>query len=184
MKNHTLITTLKNLRGNPRGCVYTEPLWGIPFNLYSPYVSVYMLALGLSDKQIGLIVSVSWGFQVALASLSGVITDKLGRRLTTLIFDIISWSVPALISALAQNFWYFLIAGIINSVWQITRNSWSCLLVEDADPDQLADIFTWIYIANLIVGFAAPLAGVLIGAFSLIPTVRGLYIFAAVMFTI
>lgn len=178
-----MITTLKSLRGNPRGCVYPEPLWGIPFHLYIPYVSIYMLALGLSDKQIGLIVSISWGFQVVLALFSGVITDKLGRRLTTLIFDIVSWSIPALISAVAQNFWYFLIAGIINSVWRITHNSWSCLLVEDAEPDQLADIFTWVYIANLMVGFIAPLAGLLIGVFSLIPTMRGLYIFAAVMFT-
>jgi len=182
LKNHSLITTLKSLRGNPRGCVYTEPLWGIPYNLYAPYISIYMVALGLSDKQIGLIVSVSWGFQVLLALLSGIVTDKLGRRLTTLIFDIISWTIPALISAIAQNFWYFLIAGIINSVWRITHNSWSCLLVEDAEPEQLVDIFTWIYIANILVGFVAPLAGVLIGAFSLIPTMRGLYIFAAVMF--
>ena len=143
-----------------------------------------MVALGLSDKQIGLIVSISWGFQVVLALLSGVITDKLGRRLTTLIFDIVSWTIPSLISALAQNFWYFLIAGIINSVWRITHNSWSCLLVEDAEPDQLVDIFTWVYIANLLVGFVAPLAGLLIGAFSLIPTMRGLYIFAAVIFTV
>jgi len=184
LKSHSLIATLKSLRGNPRGCVYPEPLWGIPFNLYAPYASIYMLALGLSDKQIGLIVSVSWGFQVLLALFSGIITDKLGRRLTTLIFDIVSWSVPALISALAQNFWYFLIAGVVNSVWRITHNSWSCLLVEDAEPDQLADIFTWIYIANLMVGFVAPLTGILIGAFSLIPTLRGLYIFAAAMFTV
>jgi len=184
LKSHSLITTLKSLRGNPRGCVYTEPLWGIPYNLYAPYISIYMVALGLSDKQIGLIVSVSWGFQVLLASLSGIVTDKLGRRLTTLIFDIVSWTIPALISAIAQNFWYFLIAGIINSVWRITHNSWSCLLVEDAEPDQLVDIFTWIYIANLLVGFVAPLTGLLIGAFSLIPTMRGLYIFAAVMFAV
>ncbi len=182
--NHSLITTLKSLRGNPRGCVYTEPLWGIPYNLYFPYISIYMVALGLSDKQIGLIVSVSWGFQIVLALLSGVVTDKLGRRRTTLIFDIISWTIPSLISAIAQNFWYFLIAGIINSVWRITHNSWNCLLVEDADQDQLVDIYTWIYIANIMVGFVAPLAGLLIGAFSLIPTVRGLYIFAAIMFTI
>jgi len=184
LKNHSLIIALKNLRGNPRGCVYPEVLWGIPFNLYSPYISVYMLALGLSDKQIGLTVSVSWGLQVILALLSGTVTDKLGRRLTTLVFDIISWSIPALISALAQNFWYFLIAGIINSVWRITHNSWSCLLVEDAEPDQLVDIYTWIYIANLIVGFVAPLAGLLISKFSLVPTMRGLYLFAAVMFTV
>jgi MFS family permease len=184
LKNHSLITTLKSLTGNPRGCVYTEPLWGIPFNLYAPYVSVYMLALGLSDKQIGLIVSISWGFQIILALLSGVITDKLGRRRTTLIFDILSWSIPALISALAQNFWYFLAAGIINSIWRITQNSWTCLLVEDADQSQLVDIYTWIYIANILVGFIAPLAGVLIGAFSLVPTLRGLYLFAAIMFTL
>jgi MFS family permease len=184
LKNHSLITTLKSLRGNPRGCVYTEPLWGIPYNLYAPYISIYMVALGLSDKQIGLIVSISWGFQVILALLSGIVTDKLGRRWTTLIFDIVSWTIPALISAAAQNFWYFLIAGIINSVWRITHNSWSCLLVEDAEPDQLVDIFTWIYIANILVGFVAPLAGLFIGAFSLIPTMRGLYLFAAVMFAV
>lgn len=184
MNNYSLINTLKSLRGNPRGCVYTEPLWGIPFNLYSPYVSIYMLALGVSDKQIGLIVSISWFFQIFLSLLSGVVTDKLGRRLTTLIFDIASWSIPALISALAQNFWYFLAAGIINSVWRITHNSWSCLLVEDADQSQLVDIYTWIYIANIMVGFIAPLAGVLIGVYSLVPTMRGLYIFAAIMFTL
>lgn len=184
MINHSLIATLKSLRGNPRGCVYTEPLWGIPYNLYSPYISIYMLALGLTDRQIGSIVSVSWGFQIILALLSGVVTDKLGRRRTTMIFDIIAWTIPAIISAVAQNFWYFLIAGIINSVWRITHNSWSCLLVEDADKDQLVDIYSWIYIANILVGFVAPLAGVLIGVFSLVPTVRGLYIFAAIMFTV
>ena len=143
-----------------------------------------MVALGLSDKQIGLIVSISWGFQVILALLSGIMTDKWGRRRTTLIADILSWTIPALISAAAQNFWYFLIAGIINSIWRVSHNAWSCLLVEDADPNQLVDIFTWIYIANIIVGFVAPLAGLLIGAFSLVPTMRGLYIFAALMFTV
>jgi MFS family permease len=184
MKNHSLITSLKNLRGNPRGCIYTEPLWGVPFHLYSPYVSVYMVALGLADRQIGLILSISWGFQIVLALLGGAVTDKLGRRRTTLIFDILSWSIPALLSAVAQNFWYFLAAGIINSLFRVTHNSWTCLLVEDAEPDQLVDIYTWIYIANLLVGFVAPLAGVLISTFSLVPTVRGLYGFAAFMFAL
>ncbi len=184
MKSHSLITALKNLRGNPRGCVYPEPLWGIPFHLYSPYISIYMLAIGLAEREIGLILSVSWGFQIVLALLSGAITDKLGRRRTTLIFDIICWTIPSLISAVAQNFWYFLAAGIINSLWRITHNSWTCLLVEDAEPDQLADIYSWIYIANLLVGFIAPLTGVLINNFSLVPTVRGLYFFAAFMFTL
>lgn len=184
MKRHSLIATLRSLTGNPRGCVYTEPLWGIPFNLYAPYISIYMLALGLTDADIGLIVSISWGLQVVFALLSGVMTDKMGRRKTTLIYDILAWAVPALISAVAQNFWYFLAAGIINSTWRITMNSWTCLLVEDADPDQLVDIYTWISISNQLVGLIAPLAGVVIGIFSLVPTMRGLYFFAFVMFTL
>lgn len=183
MKRHSLINTLLNLRGNPRACVYTEPLWGIPFNLYSPYISIYMIAIGLTDKEIGVIASVGAVVQVFFAMFSGLITDKLGRRLTTLIFDILAWSVPALISAIAQNFWYFLGAAVINSVWRITHTSWSCLLVEDAEPDQLVDIYSWIYIANLVVGFVSPLTILLIDAFKLVPTVRGLYFFAAIMFT-
>lgn len=184
MKRHSLITALVDLRGNPRGCVYTEPLWGVPFNLYAPYVSIYMLALGLSDQQIGLILSLSWGFQIVFALFSGVITDKMGRRLTTLVFDILAWTVPSLLSAVANSFWVFLAAGLINSMWRITLNSWSCLLVEDAEPEQLVDMYTWIYISNQIVGFVAPLAGLMIGLFSLVPTMRGLYVFAAIMFTL
>lgn len=184
MKTHSLITTLLSLRGNPRGCVYTEPLWGIPFNLYAPYISVYMLALGLRDAEIGLILSISWGFQIVFALLSGVITDKLGRRFTTLLFDIIAWGVPAAISAVAQNFWFFLVAGMINSVWRVTLNSWTCLLVEDAEQDKLVDMYTWIHISNQFVGFVAPVTGLIIQTYQLIPTMRGLYTFAAIMFTL
>ena len=181
--NHPLIKTLKSLRGNVRGCVYTEPPWGIPFNLYAPYVSVYMLALGLTDSQIGLITSVGLAFQVLWTLLSGAITDKLGRKQATLIFDLISWSIPCLIWALAQNLWYFLAAAIVNSMWRVPGNSWRCLLVEDTDPDLLVDVWSWIIIAGLLAAFVSPLTGLLIGRFTLVPTMRGLYLLAFVMMT-
>ncbi|MBN1262707.1 MAG: MFS transporter [Anaerolineae bacterium] len=175
--------TLRKLRGNVRACVYTEPLWGIPFNLYAPYVSVYMLALGLTDSQIGLIASAGLVFQILWTTLSGAITDKLGRKRTTLISDLISWSIPCLIWALAQNFTYFLIAAIFNSVWRISANSWQCLLVEDTNPDLLVDVYSLIYIAGLLAAFVSPLTGMLINKFSLITTMRGLYLLAFVMMT-
>ncbi|MBN2002336.1 MAG: MFS transporter [Anaerolineae bacterium] len=183
MFNHPLFHTLKNLRGNVRACVYTEPLWGIPFNLYSPYTSIYMLALGLTDVQIGLLTSIGLILQVFWTVMSGPITDKLGRKRTTLIFDIISWSIPCLIWAIAQNFTYFLAAAIVNAVWRVTSNSWQCLLVEDADQKQLVDVFSWVYIAGLLAAFVSPLTGVLIARFSLVPTIRGLYLLALVMMT-
>lgn len=184
MKTHPLFHSLVNFKGNARGCVYPEPLNAIPVNLYAPYVSVFMLALGVTDAQIGLTVSVSWAVQLILAIFSGTITDKLGRRKATLIFDLVSYVIPALISAVAQNFWYFLGAAIFSSFIRIPQNSWMCLAVEDTDPDQLIDVFSWVYIAGLLSAFFAPVAGVLIKSLTLIPTMRILFIFAAICFTV
>ncbi len=183
-RQHPLFTTLKDLTGNARGCVYTEPLWGIPFNLYSPYVSVYMLALGMRDSQIGFLSSLSMLLQVFWTLLSGAITDKLGRKKATLIFDLISWSIPCLIWAFAQDYRYFIAAAIVNSVWRVTHNSWHCLLVEDTNPDLLVDIWSWISIGGLLAAFFSPLTGVLIARYELVPTIRGLYIFSFVLMTI
>lgn len=182
-KNHQLVNTLLGLRGNQRACVYTEPLWGIPFNLYAPYATLYMYAMGVTDVQIGLIVSLGMAFQVLFALVSGIITDKLGRKKTTFIFDIIAWSIPCLIWAVAQSFIYFAIAALINSMWRITMNSWTCLLVEDSDHDSLVDIYSWIHISGLIAAFFAPLAGLFIVWNGLVPTIRFLYILTFIMMT-
>ncbi len=182
--NNSLFTTLRSLRGNPKACVLTEPLWGIPYNLYAPYASVYMLQLGLKDSQIGMLISLGLAMQVVWALLSGPITDKLGRRKTTFYFDLLSWSIPMLVLAFAQDIRYFIAAAVFNAIWRVTYTSWSCLMVEEADPKQLMDIYSWVYIAGLLSAFFAPVAGLLINRFELVPTMRGLYLFAFLLMTI
>jgi DHA1 family tetracycline resistance protein-like MFS transporter len=184
LAKHPLIATLFSLRGNVRGCVYTEPLWGIPYNLYAPYASVYMLAFGLTDSQIGLITTIGLVFQVFWTMLSGAITDKLGRKRTTLIFDLLSWSVPCLIWAVARNWRYFVAAAIVNSLWRVVHTAWQCLLVEDTDPRLLVDVWSWIYMAGLLSAFVSPVTGWLIERYTLVPTLRGLYLLAFAMMTV
>ncbi len=92
---HPLFQTLRELKGNPRVTVLTEPMFGIPYNLFSPFFSVYMLALGVTDQGIGTIASLGLVFQIFSALLSGVIVDKFGRRLTLFISDLLSWACPA-----------------------------------------------------------------------------------------
>jgi len=183
LRRHPFIDALAGLSGNPRACVYTEPLWGIPYNLYTPYVTLYMYALGLSDRSIGLVVSVGTVFQIVGALMGGIITDKMGRRSATFFFDLISWSVPCLIWAFSQNFWWFITAAVLNSIWQVTNNSWNCLLVEDADSGQLVNIYAWITVSGLLAVFFAPLSGFLVGKYSLVPAIRALYILAFFMMT-
>ncbi|MCL2820965.1 MAG: MFS transporter [Oscillospiraceae bacterium] len=181
---HPLIDTLLTIKGNPRIAIYTEPLWVIPFNLYSPFVAVYMAALMLSDRQIGLVASIFMFFRAISALFSGAITDKLGRKLTTFIFDMASWSIPCLLWAFSQNFWWFVVAAAFNGLMQITDNSWTCLLIEDADKSALVRIFSLLHmIAQLAVIFA-PLAAIMVNQLSIIPAMRILFLFSFISMTI
>ena len=168
------------LKGNPRYAVFTEPLWGIPHTLYAPFFAIYMGSLGLLDADIGVIISIGLVVQMIASVLSGVITDKYGRRKTNLIWDHLAWTVPCLIWAFAQDFRWFVVAAIFNGLWPIGANAWECLLVEDAEPNKIVQLFNWVYIAGLLAVFIAPLSGYLIGVFGLVDVMRVLLIFAAI----
>ena len=183
IQSHPLFQTLRELKGNPRVTVLTEVMFGIPYNLFNPFASVYMLALGLTDQQIGSIASLGLALQIFTALLSGAIVDKFGRRLTLLVADFVGWSVPCLIWAIAQDFRFFVAAAAMNSLWRISNTAWTCLMVEDAEERHLVHIWTWIMIFAVCSAFVAPLGGWFVGRFGLIPAVRGLYLFGFIMLT-
>lgn len=183
LRNHPLFQTLRELKGNPRVTVLTEVLFGIPYNLFAPFLSIYMLAFGVTDQQIGTIASLGLVLQIFSALLSGAIVDKFGRRLTLLIFDLLCWSVPCLIWAAAQDVRFFIVAALMNSLWRISHTAWTCLMVEDAEERHLVHIWTWIMIFAVCSAFFAPLGGWFVGRYGLVPAVRGLYVFGFVVLT-
>ncbi len=137
-----------------------------------------MRALGCSAQQIGVIAAVGLTCEMLFASVGGIITDRLGRKRTSLIFDLMAWSVPTLVWAFAQGFEYFLIAGMISALVRIVFTSWTCLLLEDALPRRRVHIYTWMFLAGALAGFFAPIAGIIVDRTGLVPAVRGLYFFA------
>lgn len=183
MSRNQLLHTVLHLEGNPKICLLTEPLWGIPYNLYSPYVSVYMAALGLDPLQVGVVSTVFFASQMVWALLSGVLTDKLGRRLCTLIFDTLSWSVPTFVWMLAQNYTWFLVAAVFNGCWRVTENSWGLLMAEDAEPEKLPHLFAITHVAGLCAGFVAPLAYFFVRRLTVVPAMRVLYGLTFLMMT-
>lgn len=180
---HPLWSTLATLEGNQKACVLSEPLWAIPTNLFLPYASIYMAALGLHDEQIGLVVSLGLGLQLIWALFSGGIIDKFGRRKSMLVFGLISWVVPCILWATAQNIFYFAAAVFFNSMMQVINNSFSCMIVEDGDTGKLVNIYTILNLIGLIAGFISPLAGLCIDHFMLVPTMRVIYILSMVLMT-
>ncbi len=184
LQKNQLLRTLAELRGNPRACVYTEPMWGLSMNLCLPYATVYMLALGLNDVQVGIVTSIYMFSQMIFAFLSGAVIDKMGRRLSTAVFDFIAWSIPCLIWAFSQGFWFFVVAALLNGTMRIATVSWNCLLVEDAPKDKITHIYSGVVIAGNLSALFAPISSIMVSKLTLVPAIRILYINAFVIMTL
>jgi len=180
----SLIKTLKSLKGNPKACIYTEPLWGLSMNLCLPYASVYMLALGLNDFQVGLTATIAMLSQGVFAFLSGPITDKLGRRKATAIFDFLAWCIPCIIWWRAEGFWFFALAALLNGTMQVPTNSWNCLLIEDAEKSKITAINSLMMICGQLSVFFVPISAILFSQLTLVPAMRILYINAFVLMSV
>ena len=175
--------SLRGFRGNARTCILVEPLWGISYNLFVPYASLYMLSLGVSEGGIGAIASLGMVLQMFWSFSGGWITDRLGRRRTSPLFDLISWSAPTLIWAFARDLKWFLAAAVLNSAVRVVHISWSCLFIEDSEPGRRVSLYTWMSVAGTVSGFFAPAAGLLVKIYGLVPATRGLYVFAFLAMT-
>ena len=184
LKYHPLIQVLGRNKGNPRTLVLIEPLWGIPYNLIAPFATLYMYTQGVTDVQIGLILSITMVVQVCFSFFAGILADKLGRKTTTMMGDFFGWGLACLVWAASQNFWLFLLAALLNCFEQINQTAWYCLLIEDADQRDLVGLYTWINIGGLVAIFFAPISGMLVSANSVVPVLRVLYLlFALTMMT-
>ncbi len=179
-----MIGTLIHLKGNPRACMWTEPLWGIPYNLYAPYISLYMVGLGLTSAEIGYVTSISLVMQIFAAVLSGPLADKMGRRLCTLVVDLLAWTVPTILWTFSQNYLWFVAAALFNGLWRTTANSWGLLLIEGSDDELVMRCFSLAQLMGLLAAFFTPLSKLAVDAFGVVPTMRVLYGFACVMMTL
>lgn len=182
-RKNQLVDTFFKLKGNTKVCIWTEPLWGVPYNLYRPYVTRFMIAMGLSMTDIGMITTIALVVEIIFSALSGVLSDKLGRRKCTVIFDTLSWSVPELLWAFSQNFTWFAVAALFNGMWKVTENSWNLLLTEDAPREHIVPAFSMASFMGVVAVFVAPLSKFAVDAFGLVPTMRVLYFIAFVSMT-
>lgn len=180
---HNIISSFKLLKGNTRTCVVYEPFWGIPFVIFNFYLSLYMKELGVTDVQLGYIISVGYVAGTLFSLMSGAITDRLGRKKTTLIFDLISWPLTVIFYFISNSFALFALATITNSMNRIVTVSWNLMIVEEADNEQRVAAYNIINIVNIASGVVIPFAGILVSACGIIVSERIFLALAAVSMT-
>lgn len=152
----------------------------IPASMYTTYASVYMLKLHVTDFELGVVTTLNLILQMISAFVSGYLTDRMGRKKALWIFDVVSWSLGTLVWAISQNFWWFILAAFLNSFQRIPATAWYCLLVEDTSPDKRTFVFTGLQIVSVVGGLFAPIGGILVDHFSLVPATRIIYAFSCV----
>lgn len=179
-KPTNIIESFKILDGNARVCVMFEPMWGIPYVLYNFYLSLYMKSQGITDKQIGYLISMGFISAIIFSLFAGLITDTLGRKKTTLIFDIIGWPCSILIYAFAHDFWMFALAIIVNGAHRVTAVSYNLMVIEDSDSYQRFAAFNLNNIINIAAGLLTPIAGIAVKIYGIVKAERFLLSFAVI----
>ncbi|GGR12181.1 MFS transporter [Deinococcus ruber] len=176
--------SLEGLPRNARNSIRMEPLWaifGTPVTYYAP---LYMAAIGLSSTQIGALGSITLAFSLFFQTLAAPITNRVGRKRTTLIGDLISWTLPMFVWAVSRSFESFVLAAVLSAVGRIVAVSWSLLVIEDVEETQRPRVFG---IFNLIIsgcGLLTPLLGLLMTQHGVAPVMRVYYTLGGVGMTI
>lgn len=174
---------LRDLPRNTRNCLAVEPLWALFGGVIFYYAPLYQRALGLSDVEMGLLNSFGLGFSFLFFLLAGPLTNKFGRRVTSLLWDLFSWTISMTLWAFAQDFWWFFAAVFFNSAIRVTMVSWNLLVSEDAREDQKTRVFAIVNLLGTLGGIVSLVAGLVIDAAGIIPTLRFTYAAGAISMT-
>jgi MFS family permease len=165
--------SFRHVQGNARACLLTQPLWSVAANLFTPYMTLYMLAVGCTNDQVGFINAIGMVMGTVIAVFSGWITDRLGRRMANALGDLLCWVLACLIWGLSQNVIWFIAAACANSFSRISGVAWNCSLSEEIPPEHRVNIFWWLNIVATLAAFVTPLMNLLIRPFGLVPAMRG-----------
>lgn len=170
----------RNLPGNVRFFMLSLALWGIPNSLITSYATLYMLDQGLSASQVGFINSLCFIVKTVLSFWSGYVINRLGRRVTAGMIDLLGWGVYMFMLAFASDFKMFLLAALVNCTTTIGGVATSCFMSEDVSKEDRIIAYNFNTIVASSCSFLVPVSGLLINRFALVPAMRGLYIFACI----
>jgi MFS family permease len=154
--------------GNPRSLVISEGLVSIPYGWYVTYLPLYMLSLGVSEIQIGLLASLSGAAQLISTLFGGHLADRFGRKRTLVLGDIVVWAIPLALYAVARGPWYFVVGQLLTGLIYLVIPAFECLFVEDVPEEKHPAVFAALRLAYALASLFVPIAGLLVSGLGMI----------------
>ena len=132
-----------------KATIYAGVLWVIPIAMVDPYISLYMVHLGLSETEVGTYRSLMNLLRPLALFAGGYFSDTWGRKKTLIAFDILSWGGYCLCLALASNKWWCVAALFFMATNSGSAIPYACLLAEGVSSKKRAVVYSVLQIVNM-----------------------------------
>ena len=150
------------LEKNASVCMKALPFWMLPYTFYMYYLSLFLMEKGLTSSQITLLMSITNITSLVFSFVASPIVDRLGRKNTLTIFDLLSSAVPAAILLVSQSFVPAMIALGLSGLNRVMSTAYYLVLVEDTSDRNSMDSMNMFNIITVLSGVATPIAGIIV----------------------
>ena len=174
----------RRFRGNTSACLIFLPFWSIAFSLSFFYLSLYFRACGMTDAQLGFLVTAGAGASILFSFLAAPIVDRMGRKRATLIFDITGSALPLVLFAANGSFVFALVGTLIANSGKIMNVGYYLLMTEDSDNDERAAAFNIFNIFIIASGLLVPIVGGFVAQAGVIAAERIFLLASAAVMTV
>ena len=168
---------------NARVCLLFLPLWSVPYSLSFFYLSLYLREYGVSDKQLGFLVTAGAAASILFSFLSAPVVDSMGRKKSTLIFDLVGSVLPFIIYTISGSFLFAMIGTLLNNASKIMNVGYYLLMTEDSDNAGRAASFNVFNILVIASGILVPVAGGIVKSLGLVAAERSFLVLSALAMT-
>jgi len=157
--------------------VYGGLLWVIPIAIASQFESLYMVRLGLTETELGMIKAVMNLVGLAGFFVGGYVADFWGRKRAIVLFDSISWGGYCLSLAFASGKGWCLAALFFTALVSASVPAYLGLLSEGITNRKRTVVFTVLQIANQTpyALFLPLLGGLWVAHSGFLPANHGMY---------
>ena len=150
------------LTGNAKVCIACHPFWGIPYTIYFYYISMYLLEVGVTDGELGTLMVIGNVAGFIFSLVAAPLVDRMGRRNSTLVFDLLSSALVPLVYFFTKSFTGALIAQILFNSSRIMNVAYYLVMIEDESDDCRVVAFNLFNIITVVAGLVMPIAGIFV----------------------
>lgn len=164
-----------SVKGNARALVAFNILWTLPNAFAGVYLSVYMKEQGLTEIEIGSLISAQLVVQATAALLGGWMADRFGRLRTVTLVDSICWPLAWGCFAFAHGYLSFAAGLMLAGAVALLMPSWNSLYLEGVPGAARVKLISLVQLPWFAGSLIASLSGFLVREIGVSETSRWVY---------